>query len=128
MEHVSVLICAHIDRPHPLLSISSGSFARQFLCLFLSPVLVIAVYLMISFSSQSAALYRGFLPLPFIGILSPVKRLLWTIFHCQESVLELLLFENCADLSFLTVVTQNSPSSGSDRGVVEFIWKGDLFV
>lgn len=55
--------------------------------------------------------------------------LLWTIFHCQDSVLWLLPLEkNSADLSFLARVTENIPISVSDRGVVEFIWKGDLFV
>lgn len=84
---VSVPIHACVHKPRPSLGNSSVSFARQFLCLFLCPILIVAIYLMINFSLQSVTLYCGFLPLSFIGIMSPVNMLLRTIFHCQDSVL-----------------------------------------
>lgn len=84
--HITLYICAYICAL--ILHLAALWLAVQWdFYVYLSPVLMVVIYLAINFSLQSVTLYCEFLPLSFIGMMPPVSVLLHHIFHCQNPVL-----------------------------------------
>lgn len=84
--HITLYICAYICAL--ILHLAALWLAVQWdFYVYLSPVLMVVIYLAINFSLQSVTLYCEFLPLSFIGMMPPVSVLVHHIFHCQNPVL-----------------------------------------